>query len=177
MIAWMGRVLLHPSLSVFQSARANANLGHALTTTLMLGIVTGFIGGIINFISVGDSLVEVITLTIITPLRLVFALIVTNALWLALLRPFGARGDFATQTFLSGLAMMPMIALASLLAAIPTIGAVLAIGALGYGSGVNVFALRAAHAELLARPSNLVLWAVSLSGGVLGWLAMSGIPQ
>lgn len=177
MIERMWRALLHPSLSVFQDARAHANLGHVITTTLALGIVTGFIGGILNFISVGDSLVEGITLTIITPFRLMFALVVMNALWLMVLRPMGAHGDFATQTWLSALTMMPMIALASLLAAIPTIGAVLAIGALGYGSVVNVFALRVAHAESLSRASNLVLAAVSLSGGILGWLAMSSIPQ
>lgn len=177
MIALMWRALWHPSASVFQDARANANLGHAITATLALGIVIGFIGGIVNLISVGDSLVEVITLTIITPLRLVFALIVMNATWLVLLRFIGARGDFATQTYLSTFAMMPMIALAILLAAIPTIGAWLAIAALGYGGVVNVFALRAAHDESLSCVSNIILVAVSLSGGILGWLAMSSIPQ
>lgn len=177
MIALMWRALWHPSADMFQDARTNANLGHAITATLALGIVTGFIGGIINLISVGDSFVEVITLTIITPLRLVFALIMMNALWLALLRLLGARGDFAAQTYLSAFAIMPMIALATLLAAIPTIGAVLAIGALGYGGVVNVFALRAAHAIPSSRASNMMVWTISLCGSILSWLATSSIPQ
>lgn len=179
MFSTMWRVFTRPSLAEFENARADASLGRAIIATLIVGLATGLSGGVINVISVGDSLVEAITLMIITPFRLLFALIVVNAFWLATLRALGGIGEWATQTYLSALVFVPLNALSSLLGSIPTLGAVLAIGVMLYGAGVNVFALRAAHDATTWRGSNIVLRlrVLSLIGALIGWVALSSIPR
>ena len=47
----MWRALTRPSRSTFETMRAHADLGQAIVATLAIGIVTGFIGGIVNMIS------------------------------------------------------------------------------------------------------------------------------
>lgn len=177
MFAAMWRALTQPSLTVFEQARADANLGRALVAALVIGAATGFVGGVINFISIGDSIIQVLTLAIINPLRLVFALIVVNAILFAAARALGGQGDFATQTYLGALVFVPINALASLLAAIPTIGAFFAFAALMYSVVVNVRALRAAHGGRAWQTSNSVLFTLSFIGGIIGWVAMSSIAQ
>lgn len=177
MFAAMWRALTRPSLTAFEQARADANLGRALIAALVIGAATGFVGGLINFFSANDSIIEALTLAIISPLRLMFALIIVNAILFSAARALGGRGDFATQTYLGALVFVPINALASLLAAIPTIGAFLAFAALMYGVVVNVWALRAAHDGRAWQTSNIVLLILSFMGGIIGWIAMSSISQ
>jgi len=173
----MWHVLVRPSSSAFDDALAEVNFGRAIIATLGIGVVVGFIGGIINVLAVGDSIIEAITLTIITPFRLLFALVVVNAFWLAILRALGGSGDFATQTSISALVFVPTHALSNVFLAIPSIGGAFALIVLAYGVVVSVFALRAAHGGLAWRVSNIVLLVIALIGGLLGVLAMSSIPQ
>jgi hypothetical protein len=177
MFAAMWRALTRPSLTAFEQARADANLGRALVATLVIGAATGFVGGLINFISTSDSIIEVLTLAIINPLRLVFALIVVQAILFSAARALGGRGDFAKQAYLGALVFVPINALASLLTAIPTVGAFLAFAVLMYGVVVNVWALRAAHGGRAWQTSNIVLLILSFIGGIIGWVAMSSISQ
>lgn len=172
MFAQMGRALMRPSLGGFEQARANANLGRALIAALVIGALTGFIGGLINMLAVGDSIVQTVTLTIITPLRFIFALIIVQAILFSMMRALGGCGNFETQTYLSALVFIPINALARLLESIPTIGAWLAIVTMVYGAAANVPALRAAHGW---RGSNGVLFILSLIGGMVGLIAMSSI--
>jgi len=177
MFAAMWRALTRPSLAVFEQARTGANLGRAIIAAMAIGAATGFVGGLINFFSAGDSIIEALTLAIINPLRLVFALIVVNAILFSAARALGGRGDFATQTYLGALVFVPINALASLFAAVPTIGAYLAFAALMYGVAINVLSLRAAHGGRAWQTSNIVLLILSFIGGIVGWIAMSSISQ
>lgn len=177
MITLMWRVLTQPSLDEFEHARAQAHLRDVILTTLLIGMVTGAIGGVINVFAVGDSIVEALTLAIITPFRLLFALIVVNAFCLIAARALGGHGDFSTQMILLALVQIPLNALASLLAAIPTLGAILAIVSLIYNAILSVLALRAAHGGREWRVSNSVLFVVMFIGGIIGWIALSSISQ
>lgn len=177
MFAAMWRVLTRPAPGVFEDARAGASLDRAVIATIVIGAATGLIGGLINVLSVGDSVGEALTLMIITPFRLLFALIVVNAFWFVVARGLRGQGNFSTQVYLGALVFIPLNALASLATIIPTLGAWLAVGLLVYGAVVNIFALRAAHGGSAWQISNSVLFALSLIGGIIGWAAISSIPS
>jgi len=177
MIAQIGRALTRPSLDEFERARAIVHLRDVILITLLIGGWTGAIGGAINMLAIGDSIVEAFTLAIITPFRLLFALVVVNAFLLLVARALGGRGDFSTQMVLIALVFIPLNALASLLAAIPTFGAMLAIVVLIYNSVVSVLALRAAHGGRAWRVSNIALVAATFISGIIGWIAISSISQ
>ncbi len=176
MLTAMWRVLTRPSPAAFENVRAGADLGRAIVGTLAIGAATGFVGGLINLLSVGDPIADVLTLTIITPFRLLFALILAQAFLFAASRALGGRGEFATQAYLGALVFVPLNALASLLAAIPSIGAFLAFVILMYSVVVNAIALRTAHGGRTWQISNVMLLGLSFIGGIIGWVAISSIP-
>ena len=177
MLDAMRRVIVHPSLDKFLRERDHADFGRAIVGTLAIGALAGGVGGILNVLAIGDSIGEAIALTIVTPLRFIFALILSQAFLLASARVLGGRGEFATQFYLGALGFVPLNAIGILLVAIPAIGAALALAMLLYSMALNVFALRAAHGGTAWRVPNGVLFILSISGGILGWFALSSIGQ
>lgn len=169
-------VIFRPSLAAFEAARARASLGGAITNTAAIGVVTGGIGGAINFLFAGDAAAEIVTLAIMTALRLVAALIASQAFLFAAARALNGRGDFATQTYLAALAFAPLTALGMLADVVPTYGAFVAVAVWLYSSGPIALATRAAHGGRAWRVANVTLLGWTLLASGIGWLVISSLP-
>lgn len=176
MLAIMLQVIVRPSLAVFEAECARASLGRAITNTAALGVVTGGIGGLINFIFAGDAAAEIVALAIMTALRLVAALIASQAFLFAAARALNGRGDFATQTYLAGLVFAPLNALGMLANSVPTLGAFVALALLFYSTLLIALAMRAAHGGRAWHVSNVTLVGWSFVGGWIAWLVISSLP-
>ncbi len=173
MLRAMRCVLLHPSVGAFEAARPGASLGGAILGTFGIGAVTGFAGGWINFLLASSSIADIIVLTIITPIRLIAALLASQAFLHVAARALGGRGEFSTQAYLASLVFAPLNALALVLASVPFVGAYLAIAVLAYDVVATVPALRAAHGGLAWRAWSMLLVFLSAIAGLIAWLAIS----
>lgn len=173
MLRAMGRVVFHPSVRAFEAERPGASLGGAILGTFGIGAVTGFAGGWINFLLANSSIADIIVLSIITPIRLIVALLASQAFLYIAARALGGRGEFATQAYLSSLVFAPLNALALVLASIPFAGAYLAVVVLTYDVVATIPALRAAHGGRAWRSWSLLLVLPSAIAGLIAWLAIS----
>ncbi len=173
MLRAMRRVLFHPSVGAFETERPGASLDKAILGTLGIGVVSGFAGGWINFLLASTSIADIIVLTILTPIRLIVALLASQAFLHVAVRALGGRGEFATQAYLSSLVFAPLNALALFLASIPFAGAYLAIAVLAYDVAVTVPAVRAAHGGSAWRSWGALLVLLSAVAGLMAWLAIS----
>lgn len=173
MLRAMTRVLFHPSVGAFEAERPGASLGGAILGTFGIGLVTGLAGGWINFLLVSGSIADIVVLTIITPIRLIVALLASQAFLHVAARALGGRGEFATQAYLSSLVFAPLNALALILASIPFLGAYLAVAVLAYDVAATVLALRAAHGGRAWRAWSALLVLLSAIAGLIAWLAIS----
>lgn len=175
MLRAMSRALFHPSVDTFERERSSASLGRAIVGTLGIGLVTGFAGGWINLLLASGSIADIIVLTIMTPIRLIVGLLISQAFLLVAARALGGCGEFAEQAYLSSLVFAPLNALASLLASIPRVGAYLAVAVLAYDVLVTVPALQAAHGGRRWHAGRVVLVLLSSIAGLIAWLAISAL--
>ena len=175
MIRAMGRVLRHPSVNTFKSESTHAKLGSAILVTCFVGAVAGFIGGCINLLLADSSVADILVLTIITPLRLVVALLVAQAFLFVTARALRGQGEFDTQAYLGALVFAPLYALATLVAVLPVIGAWLAFAVLLWNVALNVPALRAVHGGDSWRVWNVALLGLSFVAGTIAWFAISSL--
>ncbi len=173
MLRAMGRVLLHPSVSAFEKEQPGANLGGAILGTFGIGAFTGFCGGWINVLLASSSIADVVVLTVITPIRLIVGLLVSQAFLHVAARALGGRGEFSTQTYLASLVFAPLNALALILASIPFVGAYLAVAVLGYDVLATVPAVRAAHGGREWHVWSAWLVIPSSIAALIAWLAIS----
>lgn len=176
MFAAMWRVLTQPSIQSFQSVHAGASVGRAITFTLSLGTMLGAVHGLIHWLTASGAVVEIVTMAVMTGLRLLAGLFIVHAILFIAARGLGGAGNFATQTNLGSLVFAPLFGFVSLTDVIPVIDTVVIVASMVYFVSVNMFALRAAHGGQTWRVSNIILLGVSLIGAMIGWLVMASIP-
>lgn len=171
----LSRVLRHPTASAFEAERPNARLNEAILLAFGIGAVAGMVGGCLNWLFAGSSAADIIVLTIITPLRLIVALLISQAFLYLVARLLGGRGGFAEQTFLGALVFVPLNAIAALLAVFPGIGPFLATAILAINIVLMVPALRAAHGIQTWHVSIIILLPATLVAGILAWFTISSL--
>ncbi len=177
MFVRMWRVLTRPSFAEFENARAGASIGRAITFTLQVGLILGTLHGFVHWVSASGTVVEIVTMAMMSGLGLLAALFIVQAFQFVTAHALGGVGDFATQVYISTLVFAPLFGIVSLADIIPVIGTIVVIAAMLYFIGVNIFALRAAHGGQVWRVPNIVLAGVSMIGGVIGWLVLASIRQ
>jgi hypothetical protein len=173
MIGTMLRVLRHPSIATFESERANANLGRALLLVISLGLIAGFLGGIVNVLFANNGAADIFGSAIETALKFIAAFIVVQGFLYATLRSIDGQSDFETQAYLGSFVFAPCAALASLADIPPGIGTYLAAFVLLYQIVLTDIAMRAAHGRHLNRIASPIL---SILSGLLGWFVISILP-
>lgn len=175
MFALMWRALTQPALTTFESARAGARIGRAITFTFAIGVMLGAWHGLIHWLTASGTAIEIVTMAVMSGLGLLAALFIAQAVLFVIARALGGAGDFATQTYLSALIFAPLFGIVSLADIIPVIDALVIAAAMVYFIVVNIFALRAAHGGEAWRVSNIVLLGVSIIGALSGWLVLASI--
>lgn len=173
MIRAMLRVLTQPSISAFESERANPNLGGAILLVTSLGLMAGFIGGIVNVLFAGNGVADIFGSAIETAMKFIAAFVVVQGFLYGTLHIVGGKSNFATQAYLGSLVFAPCAALASLADIPPTIGAYLAAIVLVYQIVLTDRAMRAAHGRQLHPIASFIFCIFS---GLLGWFVISVLP-
>jgi hypothetical protein len=173
MIRAMLRVLRHPSISAFESERANANLGRAILLVASLGLMAGFIGGSVNVIFAGNGVADIFGSAIETTMKFIAAFIAVQGFLYGALRLIGGKSNFETQAYLGSLVFAPCAALASLADIPPGIGTYLAALILLYQIVFTDTAMRAAHGKQINRIASFIFCIFS---GFLGWFVISVLP-
>ena len=173
MIRAMLHVFRHPSISAFESERANANLGRAILLVASLGLIAGFIGGIVNVLFANNGAADIFGSAIETAMKFIAAFIAVQGFLYGTLRIMGGKSNFETQAYLGSIVFAPCTALASLADIPPGIGTYLAILVLLYQVVLTDIAMRAAHGRHLHPIASPVL---SILSGLLGWVVISVLP-
>lgn len=176
MFAAMWRGLTQPSIQSFENARADASIGRAITFTIAIGAMLGTVHGLIHWLTASGAVVEIVTMAVMTGLRLLAGLFIVQAVQFFPARALGGVGNFSTQANLGSLVFAPLFGIVSLADVIPAIDAIIVVASMVYFVAVNIFALRAAHGGQAWRVLNVVLLGVSMIGGMMGWLVMASIP-
>ncbi len=177
MFALMWRVLTRPALTLFEQARGEANIGRAVTFTFVIGVCFGALRGFIHWFFSSHPAAEIITLAIMTAFGLVASIFIAQAFLFSAARALGGRGDFAAQIFLSSLVFAPLNALAMSADVFQDASALIVFAALAYNILLLGFALRATHGGADWRIPNIVLFALSFIGVLIGWLVLATLPE
>lgn len=176
MFASMWRVLTRPSIPSFEHARAGGSIGRAIIFTMVIGAMLGMWHGLIHWLTASGAVVEIVTLAVMTGLRLLAGLFAAQAVSFAIARALGGMGNFATQVNLGALVFAPLFGVVSLADVIPVIDRIVILASMTDFVGVNIFALRAAHGGQAWRAANIILLGVSVIAAMIGWLVMASIP-
>ncbi len=176
MFASMWRVLTRPSIHAFENVRTDGGIGRAITFTIAVGAMLGAWHGLIHWLTASGAVVEIVTMTVMTSLRLLAGLFVAQAVLFVSARTLGGAGNFATQVNLGALVFAPLFGIVSLADVIPIIDTIVVGASMLYFIIVNIFALRVAHGGQAWRVSNISLLSVSVIGAMIGWLVMASIP-